>query len=95
MESITLNIRYDLPDDVWEKIGEVYSTMPGWKGYINDNCPVWESSSDSTKSISASVEPSGLVIEGNFETNEFNNWVGEFCQKTSELVGYEVKDAEL
>lgn len=27
-----LNIRYDLPDEVWEKVSKVYESMPGWIG---------------------------------------------------------------
>lgn len=28
-----LNIRYDLPDEVWDKVSKVYERMPGWIGY--------------------------------------------------------------
>jgi hypothetical protein len=28
-----LNIRYDLPDEVWAKVSKIYENMPGWIGY--------------------------------------------------------------
>ncbi len=37
---INLNIHYSAPDDIWEKIGEVYASMPYWSG--NENGPHWE-----------------------------------------------------
>lgn len=56
---INLNIHYSAPDDIWEKIGEVYASMPYWSG--NENGPHWEGNDID---IWASVEPSGIQIAG-------------------------------
>ena len=34
---VNLNIHYSALDDIWEKIGEVYASMPYWNG--NENGP--------------------------------------------------------
>lgn len=38
-QDVTLNIHYSAPQEVWEKISEVYQSMPYWLGY--DNGPHW------------------------------------------------------
>ena len=40
IHNINLNIHYSAPQEVWDKIGVLYSQMPGWKGYV-DGCPKW------------------------------------------------------
>ena len=60
MNRVTLNIPYDMPDDKWIIVSQIYKTMPNWQGYVDDGCPVWNIEDGET--ISASVEPSGLVI---------------------------------
>ena len=29
---VNLNIHYSAPDEIWEKIGNIYSSMPYWAG---------------------------------------------------------------
>ena len=94
MGIITLNIPYDMPEEKWFKLAKVYESMPGWSGYILDGCPVWYSVNDNEKSISASVEPSGLLIEGNMSESEFNVWLINFKASASEVLGFTVEDAE-
>jgi hypothetical protein len=93
MEKVTLNIQNNFPNKSWKNIRNIYCTMPGWKGYI-DNTPVWESFDDPTKSISITIMPSGLVIEGDMGRNEFNIWVNIFYKKVTSIVGCEVKISE-
>jgi hypothetical protein len=94
MGTITLNIPYDMPEEKWQELVKVYENMPGWAGYILDGCPVWKSISEEEKSISASVEPSGLVIDGNMSDYEFNEWLNKFTVRASNVLGFIVKDAE-
>ena len=68
--------------------------MPGCAGYILDGCPVWKSINEQEKSISASVEPSGLLIDGNMSDSEFNEWLSKFTVSASNALGFKVKDAE-
>ena len=94
MGTITLNIPYDMPDEKWQDLAKVYEGMPGWAGYILDGCPVWKSIKEEEKSISASVEPSGLLIEGNMSDTEFEEWLSKFTASASHALGFKVKDAE-
>jgi len=76
----------------WVIIDQIYQAMPGWKGYIDDGCPAWEL--EGGKSIFASVEPSGLLIEGDATQASFDIWIAEFISKASEQLGFTVRDAE-
>jgi hypothetical protein len=93
METITLNIPYDMPEEKWHKLTKVYESMPGWTGYILDGCPVWKSVIEK-KSISASVEPSGLLINGDMSDSEFKEWLTKFKASASKVLGFKVKEAE-
>lgn len=92
MNRVTLNISYDKPDEKWAIVDEIYKSMPGWKGYIDGGCPVWDIGNG--YSISASVEPSGLCIESNNQEADISEWVGLFTQRATERLGFVVKDAE-
>ncbi|WP_333651628.1 hypothetical protein [Lacrimispora sp.] len=58
-QDINLNIHYSAPEEVWNKISEVYKSMPYWAGnekevkWIGKKIDLW-----------ASVEPSGIQIAG-------------------------------
>ncbi|MDO8268455.1 MAG: hypothetical protein Q7T32_11585 [Moraxellaceae bacterium] len=94
MVSITLNIPFDMSSESWEKLSDVYRSMSGWQGYVIDGCPVWCSLIENKRNISASVEPSGLLIEGDFSESEFNHWITVFMDSASLALGFQVKDAE-
>ena len=58
-----LNIRYDLPEEIWNKVPDVYAQMAGWLGFGKDGLgeegiPYWFSYDEDEKSIFASVKPS-------------------------------------
>lgn len=92
MNTVTLNIPYDMPDDKWNIIDQIYKTMPGWQGYIDGGCPAWNIKNGET--ISASVEPSGLVVEGSSPDSDIAEWVSLFIKTASDKLGFVVKDAE-
>jgi len=66
---INLNIHWSAPDEVWDRIGKVYSEMPYWHGneqgaqWIGENIDLW-----------ASCEPSGLQIAGTMPENIWIAW---------------------
>lgn len=93
-QSVTLNVSYELPDDVWSKIAIEYERMPGWLGYEN-GIPIWFGREGDPENISASVEPSGLLIDGEMEAGKWRDWVDQLCSNLSTVLGYQVKDAEV
>ena len=86
---INLNIHYTAPDEIWEKIGEVYESMPYWAGY--GPCPQWLG-----KNIDlwASVEPSGIQIAGTMPEDIWEKWYGDLKEKLTEVLGYEIGEPE-
>lgn len=86
---INLNIRYDAPDYIWDKIGEVYSKMPYWAGdeegprWIGTDIDLW-----------ASVEPSGIQIAGTMPDDIWENWYAELKEKLTAALGYEIGEPE-
>jgi len=89
-----LNIRYDAPDEIWAKISFIYSQMPGWLGFAEDNMPYWYSNDNSghKKTISASVEPGGLQLYGYMSTDEWSSWLSNFIKTATSELGFEVGD---
>lgn len=82
-----------MPAEKWGVIDKIYKAMPGWKGYINDGCPIWKF--DGGEFISASAEPSGLVIESDATQSSFDKWIAEFVSNASEQLGFVVGDADV
>ena len=89
--SITLNIPYDLPDADWHKIAAVYKSMDGW--LENPDGPSWYGTDQDARYIYASVEPSGLVIEGEIDAILWTGWITVICARLSLALGREVHDA--
>ena len=89
--NINLNIHYTAPNEVWEKLGIIYTEMFYWKGIIN-GYPLWND--DNGKFIEVSVEPSGLQFYAEMPTQEWNVWIELFKAKASEVLGYEVGEPE-
>ena len=79
-QECNLNIRYDLPKEIWDKVPLVYEKMNGWIGFGKDGngengIPYWFSYNEEEKFILASVEPSGLQFSANMELNEWMEWI--------------------
>jgi len=90
-----LNIRYDLPKEVLNKLEQVYSKMPGWlkdKGY--EGLPYWYSYNEDEKHIFASLEPSGLQFEANMDLDEWLSWKNDFKKIATEILGFKVGEIE-
>lgn len=92
--TITLNIPHDLPTTGWESMVVVYKAMLGWVGPGPDGCPLWYPDGNTGEAILASVEPSGLVIEGSVALRTWQLWIAEFQRRATEALGFRVHDAE-
>ncbi|WP_282086667.1 hypothetical protein [Aquimarina algiphila] len=98
-QECVLNIRYDLPLEIWDKVMLVYEKMPGWLGYGKngngeEGIPYWFSFNESEKSIFASVEPGGLQIIGNMEEKEWSSWITEIKKNATKILGFKVVEIE-
>ncbi len=100
-DSRNLNIRYDLPEEIWDKVTQVYESMNGWLGFNDDkgdeeSVPYWFSFNEDEKCISASVEPSGLnFIALNIAEDEWESWLNNFKKVATEKLGFIVGELEL
>lgn len=94
MSTVTLNVRYDMPDASWEKLVKVYEAMPGWQGFVEDDCPVWRPDGAGNGHISASVEPSGLLFEADVSKTTWELWLTDFMRRATAALGFEVRDAD-
>ena len=92
---INLNIPYDLPQERWEQLSLIYPQLPYWKGFLG-GVPHWYSCDDNTdgKLIWASVESSGLQIYAQLPQAEWEDWLAQFKEKASSLLGYEIGEPE-
>lgn len=89
LHNINLNIHYTMPEAVWEKIGEVYASMPYWIG--EGKRPCWEAKNIA---LEASVEPSGLQISGEMPEEIWESWYSELKDKLTAALGYEIGEPE-
>lgn len=94
--SITLSLPYDLTAEQWKVVNEVFEGMDGWIGATNgDNIPQWYGRDGDARFVWASVEPSGLLIEGNLPPDLWTGWISVLCARLSLKLGIEVRDAEI
>ena len=94
--SITLPLPYDLTDERWTIVNEVFESMDGWLGVNErDNTPQWYGKDGDETYIWASVEPSGLLVEGNLPPDHWTSWISVLCARLSLKLGIEVRDAEM
>ncbi len=99
-QEMNLNIRYDAPKEIWDKVPHIYQQMDGWLGAgdgTNGQCgiPYWFSFNENEKHICASVEPSGLQFTGLMTDEEWNNWSVKIKRIASAELGYKVGEIEL
>ncbi|CAL2103482.1 conserved protein of unknown function [Tenacibaculum sp. 190130A14a] len=99
-QECNLNIRYDLPKEVWNKVPLIYEKMDGWIGFGKDGngengIPYWFSYNEEEKFVFASVEPSGLLFEANMDSKEWIVWKTEFKKIATEILGFKVDEVTL
>lgn len=86
---INLNIHYTTPDHLWEKIGEVYASMPYWTA--EEKTPCWRAKDIE---LTASVEPGGIQIYGEMPEEIWESWYAELKEKLTMALGYEIGEPE-
>ncbi|UDL05995.1 hypothetical protein [Marinobacter sp. CA1] len=91
LQSITLNVPFDLPDEDWDKIMAVYREMDGW--IEGKDFPYWYGIEGDAQFILVSAEPSGLVFSGNVNHDFWIAWITKICAKLSLALNREVHDA--
>ncbi|WP_315816950.1 hypothetical protein [Paraflavitalea speifideaquila] len=80
-QEMNLNIRYDAPDEVWDRVPVIYEQLKGWLGFNTDDksvkngSPYWFSFNENEKHITASLEPSGLQFVGLMDDEQWAIWV--------------------
>lgn len=89
---VTLNIRYDQPQEKWDAVAEVYESMPGWLAATD--LPRWYGAENEATYIWASVEPGGVVFEAMMAPELWDAWLSELCGRLSVALGSRVLDAE-
>lgn len=97
--SCNFNIRYDLPEKVWNKVPMVYKQMDAWIGFGKEGkgeegIPYWYSYNEDEKSICASLEPSGLQFSAYMEEEEWHIWKNTFKKIATDLLGFKVDEIE-
>ena len=89
-----LNIRYDLPKAILDKVPLVYEKMEGWNGFGENGTPYWFSYNENEKSIFATVEPSGLHFEATMELQEWTEWKSKIKIIATNTLGFKVGEIE-
>ncbi len=93
--NITLNLPYDLSDDDWKKVVTVYKSINGYIEPTENNVPSWYGTESDAQYICVSVEPSGLLCEGNIGAEIWTGWFTQICARLSLALNREVSDAEM
>jgi hypothetical protein len=92
-QTITLNLHYDLSDTEATKVLAVYRQMAGW--IENKDLPYWFGTEEDDYFIVGSLEPSGLLLEGNVNERIWIGWITVLCAKLTLALGREIHDAEV
>ena len=92
--SRTYNIRYDMPAADWQKLAVVYQQLPAFCGNDDSGCPNWYGRDGDPRYLWASVEPSGLLVEGMLDEPEWQSWDVAFRAAASRALGFDVRDAD-
>lgn len=93
-QSITLNLPVNLSPQEWQKVTSVYESLDGWLGPQSE-IPYWYGKEGESRYISASAEPSGLLLEGQIEPLFWTGWLTLLCARLSLALGREIHDAEM
>lgn len=92
--TITLSLPYDLPPQQWAEVDRVFKSLHGWIGYSSDQIPQWFGDQKAKQFIWGSIEPSGLLIEGQMNIRIWIGWISVLCSRLSLALQMEIRDAE-
>lgn len=90
--TITLNVPNELSGAEAVKVLAVYRQMAGW--IENKDLPYWFGTEEDDQFIVGSLEPSGLLLEGNVDERVWIGWITVLCAKLTLVLGREIHDAE-
>lgn len=100
-QEMNLNIRYDAPKEIWDKIPSIYEQLNGWLGFGQGGelgekgIPYWFSFNQNEKHILASVEPGGLHFSGLMDMEEWVVWAKKIKHIATRELGFKVGEIEL
>jgi len=80
----------EFEEEHWEELQRVYESLPGWVGIGEHGCSCWYGKSEEPPFLSASVEPSGLMISGSLPPHDWTEWHEAFNPVVSRLPHFEV-----
>ena len=89
--AVTLNIRYDAPAEIWQKIPLIYNKMPRWLGFGDDQMPYWFGQDTTTKNVYA---PLPNLVGCNMAEDEWLLWFDNFKRLARLTLGFEVGDVQ-
>ena len=98
---MNLNIWYDLPKEVWDKVPSIYAQMQGWLGFSDGEkgqrgIPYWFGYGEEEEQfLCASVEPSGLAFSGRMPEEAWEDWKANIKKVASRELGYRVGEPEV
>jgi len=78
----------DFVDNDWSKLDAAYRSLPGWIDYL-DGIPHWFGPQGAIPSLSASVEPSGLIVSGTVPVQVWESWHATFSREIAGLPMFE------
>lgn len=92
---VNLNIHYTIPKELWDKVIEVFSTMPYWieDKQNRDDCLFWYDD-DECVELYCSVEPGGIQISGLMMYEIWRKWYPNLKRNLSDVLGYEIGEPE-
>ncbi|MEY2878198.1 MAG: hypothetical protein RLZZ15_578 [Verrucomicrobiota bacterium] len=90
----TYTVSYDMQDAQWKKLAAVYARMPEFIGFDKEGVPAWFGRKEKEKHLLASVEPSGLRVDGLLDEDDWVRWDARFREQASLELGFEVGDAD-
>lgn len=88
-QDVNLNIPYSAPLYIWDKIGEVYASMPYWNG--GEEGPRW---TGPDIDLWASVEPGGVQIAGTMPDEIWEEWYAALREKLGDALNHEIGEPE-
>lgn len=82
---INLNIHYTIPNSEWDKVIEVFKSMPNWfeNKWLGECIDLWYS-----------VEPSGVQIAGTMPDSLWIEWYAQLKERLTKTLKYEIGEPE-
>ena len=98
---MNLNIRYDLPLELLERLPEIYFRTGNWIGFGEGyprgekGIPYWFNFDENQKHVLASMEPSGLHFSAKMNEKEWLFFKQKIKKIATEILGFKVGEIEL